>query len=377
MRTNVYFIFLLLSITLIAREYSSIKTRESEVVFYRIMKEKTPLYNTAANTSNVKFFFSKGEFVQHLGAYNKFLNVAYKDLNGSIVKGWIRSNSVYLQKYYSYPLMGTLDSSKVTALNKKMYKPMWLKEKVFFFKDSLGKEKYSFSFDQGKILKTYGEVNNFVKIKLPRNNQEVIGFTPKEFLSETISARGLTKPDSLLFKTISPALLTMGIEKNGYLAYSCLKDKDGIVSRYSEEIKCLPEKPDSIIYKLSNSLDKVNIDKKLITKRSKNVYNRIDSYRFLPDEDIKTRDDVAKCKVIEVVYKPKIAKVKINSFREEKITNEIEKIYILPLKSKNTELVFRRIISKYEYFLSESKKKKEEEVITTKILKNAVRFNFY
>lgn len=374
--------------------YNNFRTDSSEVIFYMIKVDNDLMYEKANKNSEVIYSLSSYTFVEFIkkSKSKKFYKVRIYDSKYDFIEGWVRKKTLKREKYYGVSLkIKTKEKEEkkriIKIISENEISPYWVRVKEVDLKanDNLTGENL-------KTLKTGDQVfvtNIDISTKIASVNVKdgkgiyLKGFLNVSDISEILLVDGRTDFENL-FKDYDQSLLENDIITDAFLSYKTIKIKGTFKEKFIEDKRCRIKNndntSDSLAYKSSHSNNKYKFIETFATLGE--MKNRLYSmYRFLPDEKIIMSNETLDCKVIELVYKPKISSIELGGIKEGKILNKKAKIYIHTSKELgNLQVVVHRQddIFEWSYKYNLSKDEYIKNIYDkTVIIKRMVAFKKY
>jgi len=331
--------------------FNNFRTDSTEAVFYKILKQDEFLYDEPKNNGEAIYTLDSESFVESVQEEDggNFIKVRVLDKFHGIIEGWIRSTSLNNDKYYGQSFLKYKKLSKNEDINKKV-NPHWIKNDIeVVYLDSTLSGAAAGTLKKGDLVfldKIYDL--KACAVNFNQNGGLVRGFLNKEALSEMAILENSSADFSKLFEKYDPVLLRNDIDRSAFISYNGVDIHNKETKEFTEDKVCKEISADTLSYRYSISSDISNIQKKLDIRKRYDKSN-IAMYRFLPDENIITRLDTIKCKVLEFVSIPKSAKISMGGVEESSMTNTISKLYITHIETFNMDIVFHRETTEYEW----------------------------
>ena len=374
--------------------YNNFRSDSTDAIFYMVKIDNDLMYEKANKNSEVIYSLVNYSFVEFLktSKTKKFLKVRIYDKKYDFIEGWVRKKSLKKEKYYGRSLKKiSKDKKNEEQLSKKISEneisPYWVKKdnSILFSNDNL----------TGNVIKTLKigdqifvsdiDTNTGIASVNIKDGKGVYlkGFINVTNISEILLIDGRTDFENL-FKEFDQSLLENDIIRNSFISYKIIKLKGSLKEKIIEDKRCKilnnEDDADSLAYKSSLSNNKYKFNEVYATLG--NMKNKLYSmYRFLPDEKIIMSNDTLNCKVIELVYKPRVSSIELGGIKEGKILNKIAKLYIHTSEElDNLQIVIQRKTEvfewSYQYDLENSKYLKNIYDKTVK-MKRMVAFKRY
>ena len=375
--------------------YNNFRSDPSEVIFYMVKVDNDLMYKKANKNSEVVYSLNSYSFVEFIkrSKSKKYVKVRIYDKNFEFIEGWVRKKTLKKEKFYGSSLkLLTKNKEKkkelIKIISEHEISPYWVKKDNtnLFANNNL----------TGNIIKTFktGDQIFVSNIDIQTgiasvNFKEAKGIYLKGFvgvrdISEVLLIDGKTDFGNL-FKEFDQSLIENDIIRESFISYKIIKIKGTLKEQIIEDKRCRfvnedDDSGDSLAYKSSLSNNKYKFNEVFTTLG--NMKNRLYSmYRFLPDEKIFMSNDTLNCKVLEIVYKPRVSSIELSGVKEGKILNKKAILYIHTSKElDDLQIVIQRKVEvfewTYKYDLSNSKYIKNIYDKTVK-MKRMVAFRKY
>ncbi|MBN2789022.1 MAG: hypothetical protein JXR69_02385 [Candidatus Delongbacteria bacterium] len=363
--------------------FNTFRSDSTETVFYEVKIDGGLVYDSPKNNAELVYSMDKNSIVEFLevGPKKNFVKIRLVDTPGNFVEGWVRNNTLSKTKLYGRSFIAFSKESGEKKMIEKLFNPNWINmtgQKLYFGENL--QENACIIMNKGDVVYIDSLANGIAKVKyLKSGGVYSTGYIKTEALSSLAVIDSSRTDFDDLYNMIDPLVLAHDLNKSGFISFTGMIISDEIQKSINEDKICREVGQDSLMYKFTYS-ENVNDIKKIFIRKSDKPELRYAMYRILPDENIITRADTIKCKVIEIVHTPKSASISLKNIEETEITNEISKFYVHHLDNFDMDIVFQKETN--EYFWAYKKDLATGEYLEknykpTKVVKRVTAFKKY
>lgn len=333
--------------------YENIKTDSTDVKFFRVAIDRELLYKKPQRNSDPVFSLVKDSFVENKGETGdgKYLRVQVYDGSDSFVEGFVRKSSLFQTPYYGKPLNSMFEKVKSKSaehIDKYELNPHWVNaEQLFVYEEGqdydgvfTGSGNKVASLKMGDVVYLTSVDGVKARVNVKDKSAYSSGYTDLTKLSPYLTISDAKANLKELYGTYSPALLKYGLDNEGFISYSVLEASGTFNTKYTEDRRCFVVGEDSLLYKSSVDTGIKDIVTDRVIKNNP-IITPIVAYKFLEDEDIKTFNDILTCRVVELVYQPKSAKIVIDGVEEGSSFNKKQKLYIYYIEKLGMDVIYQ------------------------------------
>jgi len=337
--------------------YNNFRTDSTEAVFYQVLKSGEFMYREPKNNADAVYTLDAEMFVESAGQSegDSFTKIRVLDKFHGVVEGWVRQSVLSDSKFFGRSFKESKKKIKSEEFDKKI-NPHWIKNEIqVVYLDSTLSGTAAATLKKGDLVFVEKIIAENITPVFYTNKEGGLsrGFINKDSVSEFAIIENASADLDPLFKKYDPVLLRNDLDKAGFISYSGINFYNRDAKEFTEDKLCREKSPDTLSYRYTISSNIDNIKKK-IDVRNKFEKTGIAMYRFLPDENIITRRDTVKCKVLEYVSIPKSAKIVVGGIEESSVANTITKLYITHLDNFDMDIIFHRETTEYEWLHSKN-----------------------
>ena len=330
--------------------YNNFRSDSTQVLFYQVLVQNDFLYDAPKNNAEAVYTLDSDMFVQIVEEGGSFVRIKILDKFHGIIEGWVRSGTLRKDKYYGKPFSELKEKPAVSDIELKK-NPHWIRSSsAVVFADSAATVPAAVlnTGDLVFVTDLSGKDTCPVSYKT-QPAKTASGFVKKTDLSEiAILGEGASTDISALYELFDPIVLKNDLDRSGFISYKGILFKNKDVNEFTEDKVCREQSADTLTYRYS--LSSANQDIRKSTEvRGKSELNLFSMYRLLPDEDIVTSRDTVKCKVIETLSAPRIARIVVSGIEESEITNAITRIHVTYIEKHEMSVVFQKETDIYTF----------------------------
>ncbi|HXK49080.1 MAG TPA: hypothetical protein PKW56_01300 [Clostridiales bacterium] len=328
--------------------YNNFRSDSTQVLFYQVLVQNDFLYDAPKNNAEAVYTLDADMFVQIVEEGGSFIRIKVLDKFHGIIEGWVRSGTLRKVKYYGMPFGERKDKPAGSDIDLRK-NPHWIRSAsaVVFADSSASVPAGVLSAGDIVFVREFTAGDNYHVHYKGQEGAMISGFVKKTDLSEIALLGGEASTDiKALYERFNTIILKYDLDRSGFISFKGINFKNKDVNEFTEDRLCKEQSEDTLRYRYSVSTNIHDIKKETAVRNSEDK-PLISMYRFLPDENIITSRDTIKCKVLETVSVPRIARVAVGGIEESEITNSMIRLHLTFIEKENMHVVFQRETDTY------------------------------
>jgi len=330
--------------------YDNFRSDSTQVLFYQVLVQNDFLYDAPKSNAEIVYTLDEDMFVEVIDDRGSFIRINILDKFHGIIEGWVRSGTLRKDKYYGQPFSDLKEKPAVSDIESKK-NPHWIRSAAAVVYADSAATVPAGVLNTGDIVfvRDFSEGDTYPVRYKDQQSGMTSGYVKKADLSEIAVLGGKASTEiKNLYDLFNPIILKNDLDRSAFISYKGIKFKNKDVNEFTEDKVCREHSADTLKFRYSLSSNIHDIRKSTeIRDREEKPF--ISMFRFLPDENIVTSRDTIKCKVIETLSVPRIARITVGGIEESEITNAITRIHVTHIEKHEMNVIFQKETDIYTF----------------------------